>query len=122
MDNSNRYYVSTVSDSDYLIVDTSKPKGNVYLLFVIPVRNKWYSHQIILTYFDSTKNPSSNFVILESELWSTFMYLDAEGLKHILNRIVFVLREQDILEPYELSYVFGGSVHGKIPRVPEIAR
>lgn len=115
-DSGERYQVDQVGD-DYVIFDRAfgGQRPIVYKLFVVPVQNNWYNYQAILTMFDATVNPEKDYPQFIRELWSTFFYLDDWSAPCIHSRILTCLVTTEIEHPYELSYLFGGTVRNEKP-------
>ncbi len=112
MEAQTRYTIDRVGPLEWQIIDSKLGRSpSVYLLYAAPVAHKSLNCQIVLTYFDAVETLNDSHRTFSKELWSSILYVDSlSQLVSLVEDIYDTLADVEIEEPYELAYVFGGTV------------
>jgi hypothetical protein len=116
-----RYSLDRVGESEWVLFDGMK-KGTpkAYLLFLVPVKNRTFNYQLILTAYDAAQAGHSPFPVFHEELYSMFFYSVYEGIESLVMNVFYALQTIEIDDPLELAHYLGGTVRSEVVKTPGI--
>jgi hypothetical protein len=104
------YAITKLSRSRFLILGHEK---RAFQLLVIPVKRPTANYQLILTSSSKIATGSDIFQEFDPEIYSTFVYADADSLDALLEVFFEIIQDMDLSNPIELCQIFGGIVHSE---------
>jgi hypothetical protein len=116
-----RYSLDRVGESEWVLFDEMK-RGTpqAYLLFVVPVKNRAFNYQLVLTAYDAVEAGNSPIPVFTEEIYSVFFFSVPEGVEPLVMNVFYALQGMDIDEPLELAYHMGGTIHSEGVKAPTI--